>query len=148
MSSGYPCPNPVCSHVFSLESVSGVAALKCPQCGNLFHFRPSKGRPRAAAPAPAPAPQEASDAAAIVFAPPADSSLMALRQAKPRSRGQWTRAIVLTLLFVLSAWLLFSFFTYLRKHGDGRQAAGAVLEFEQSNFRFRPPGSSWERDDS
>jgi hypothetical protein len=151
MSSGYPCPNPACTHEFSLDSVSGVAALKCPECGNVFHFRLSKAAPRVAAPQPTPspptAPSQVADASAILFAPPAEVSPLTVRRSRPKPRGRWARSVVWALFFALSAWLLFAFYSYLRKQDGGRAPPEAALDFEQSNFRFRPPGSAWERDD-
>ncbi|MCI0642528.1 MAG: hypothetical protein L0Y70_25910, partial [Gemmataceae bacterium] len=39
MASELPCPNPVCTHVFAPEEVQSAAALRCPQCGQVFQFR-------------------------------------------------------------------------------------------------------------
>src|SRR5436309_3351439 len=34
----FPCPNPVCTQVFSPEDVRGVSSLTCPKCGTVFNF--------------------------------------------------------------------------------------------------------------
>lgn len=39
MPNGFPCPNPTCTHQFAADSVKGAAALTCPVCGTVFHFR-------------------------------------------------------------------------------------------------------------
>jgi hypothetical protein len=51
----YPCPNPLCPHVFQAAEVQAAAALKCPVCGQVFQFRagPAPGKP-AGKPNPAP----------------------------------------------------------------------------------------------
>jgi hypothetical protein len=76
MSQNLPCPNPVCSHIFTaaaIQQASG-AALKCPQCGNAFSFRPAQAAPAAkAAAAPvanAPAPKPIAPPAARAKATP------------------------------------------------------------------------------
>jgi hypothetical protein len=146
MATGYPCPNPACSHLFPSGSATGATALKCPVCGNVFHLRPSAAAPRPPAPAPKAPPQEASAASATIFAPPTAAGPI-VRQIQPKRRRSWAPVIVLTLLVALSAWLLYYFFTYLRNHGDAPAPMGAALDFEKSNFRFRPPAEGWERDD-
>ncbi|NBO92161.1 MAG: hypothetical protein EBV06_07575 [Planctomycetia bacterium] len=40
MAAGFPCPNPICTHVFPSETVKTAGELKCPRCGNLFRFGP------------------------------------------------------------------------------------------------------------
>jgi len=52
-----PCPNPVCTHVFSQAEVRGSSALKCPRCGHEFRLRsePSPAKPAAPRAIPAPA---------------------------------------------------------------------------------------------
>src|SRR5438874_432526 len=37
--SQFPCPNPICTHVFSAQEVQSAGALKCPVCGQVFQFR-------------------------------------------------------------------------------------------------------------
>jgi hypothetical protein len=62
MAKQLPCPNPACKHIFSAEEIQSAELLKCPQCGQMFRFRP----PAAAAPTPmAPAPKAASPAAPV-----------------------------------------------------------------------------------
>jgi hypothetical protein len=39
MSNGFPCPNPVCTHVFAPEVVKGAIELKCPKCNHAFVFQ-------------------------------------------------------------------------------------------------------------
>src|SRR5271165_2457548 len=41
----YPCPNPVCTHRFPMEQVQSASSLKCPVCGQTFHFRPPANKP-------------------------------------------------------------------------------------------------------
>src|SRR5438105_7894030 len=116
MTSGYPCPNPACSHVFSADLVGGATALKCPVCGNVFRLRPSKVASRVAPPRPTTAPPTAmqvpAESSSILFAPPTNLMPMDVRQSKPKRRGGWTRALVWMVFFVLSAWLLVAFYSY------------------------------------
>ncbi len=69
MSHTFPCPNPVCSHVFAPDAVKGAARLTCPQCEQVFDFRgnsPAAANAMAAKPAAAakpPAPRAAPVAA-------------------------------------------------------------------------------------
>jgi len=39
MTSGLPCPNPACKHLFAFTEVKGATALTCPRCGGVFQFR-------------------------------------------------------------------------------------------------------------
>jgi len=39
MRSGFPCPNPVCTHVFGPQDVKGASSLNCPRCGLSFTFQ-------------------------------------------------------------------------------------------------------------
>src|SRR5438128_938126 len=45
-----PCPNPMCSHVFTPEQVQGAAALLCPLFGTRFQFRPGEAKAQPAKP--------------------------------------------------------------------------------------------------
>ena len=38
MASGFPCPNPVCKHLFTLEDLKGLTFLKCPKCQKAFRM--------------------------------------------------------------------------------------------------------------
>src|SRR4051812_28756963 len=46
-----PCPNPACSHVFSLAEVQRASSLSCPRCGQVFLLRAASAAPAAQPPA-------------------------------------------------------------------------------------------------
>src|SRR5262245_7110641 len=48
MAKQLPCPNPICTHVFSAEEIQSAELLKCPKCGQMFRFRPPGSAPPAA----------------------------------------------------------------------------------------------------
>jgi hypothetical protein len=54
MPSHFPCPNPSCTHTFTLESVRGNPELVCPICHNVFRFHASSDGPSSATPRPRP----------------------------------------------------------------------------------------------
>ncbi len=70
----FPCPNPVCTQVFSADAVQGASSLVCPRCGTKFEFRPL-------APAPVPAAPKAAPQR-----PPGQTPRVAASPAKPASR--------------------------------------------------------------
>jgi hypothetical protein len=115
MPSGFPCPNPTCSHVFPPEAVKGAIALACPRCGSTFQFRsgaaaspapparpPKPVTPRAVTPPAPPVPLAAPVAPVVplawpvtpaeepvaAFAPPPDFATphLAKVRGRPRSR--------------------------------------------------------------
>jgi len=45
MSNCFPCPNPVCTHVFGLQDVKGASSLRCPRCGHSFTFQAKPASP-------------------------------------------------------------------------------------------------------
>jgi hypothetical protein len=55
MPNSYPCPNPTCTHTFTLEAVQGATVLVCPRCRGAFQFRPVNS-PAPAVPPPLPRP--------------------------------------------------------------------------------------------
>ncbi|MFO0864465.1 MAG: hypothetical protein U0744_07420 [Gemmataceae bacterium] len=67
MSQNLPCPNPVCSHIFTAAAIQQAAgaALKCPLCGSAFSFRTTQ------TPAPIPPKPAAAPVAKIPVAPAA-----------------------------------------------------------------------------
>ena len=74
-----PCPNPTCTHQFSVADLQSAAQIQCPRCG--FRF-PGKGKPSVApaleipapkpAAAPVPLPEASPIAATPILAAPVD----------------------------------------------------------------------------
>ncbi len=172
MTTGYPCPNPACSHVFPPAEVKGAAALSCPRCGAVFRFRAGgpTGAKRAAETVPiaiqvAP-PMRPSNgpAAEVPLATPVavDRSSgidFSLSRPRPLSRGRHTgrsrRGVWLTLLAVLVLggaigvgwWQFHSGAPILPVlSGTGGQTpTGSVHESSQFNYRFSLPPAPWQQ---
>jgi hypothetical protein len=104
MPATFPCPNPVCKHVFASEAI-GAASLVCPLCGTVLQFRnsvpppPEKPAPRPAVPpATTPAPptrkkeavRKEPPSATPVPAPPAVAARPPFAMPVPPPRAQPT----------------------------------------------------------
>src|SRR4051794_10081114 len=85
MADQFPCPNPTCTHVFTLAELQAGAQVGCPRCGFRMQGRgPAQpaGRPVApavplAAPVPAPI-------VAATLAPPAAAPIRQATPVQPR----------------------------------------------------------------
>src|SRR5579871_665668 len=149
MTSGYPCPNPACSHVFPPDSVTGAAALKCPRCGTVFRFRPTSARPASAPPAPA---RSAPEGFPVAF-DPAPGIVRLNRHARKRRRP-WMRAAVWGALVVVVLILVFRGIPWMRdtvipwfnqQYAADNPESGQI--FPKANCRFIFPGGKWKPDD-
>jgi hypothetical protein len=72
---GFACPNPVCTHVFPRDAVTGTGSVTCPRCGKVFQFRarntdPAPAKPAAAAGGTMPAAPEQARPAGAATQPP------------------------------------------------------------------------------
>lgn len=172
MTSGYPCPNPTCTHVFPYAAVTGKASLSCPRCGHVFQFhapaRPAKAaqlapaRPAPVAPAAAPEqvptaiPIHESVPVASELAPAHDGLVAVPSRLARRPKRSWGKTIV-TALFVLLAiggaggsvwWLVKKGVPLLPNidlvEGGGGSGGHTSKEF---NYRLTYPPAPWERDD-
>ena len=151
MTSGYPCPNPACTHVFSPDSVTGAASLKCPRCGTVFRFRPASARPAPPARVEA-TPPPASEGFPVAF-DPAPAVIRLNRRARKR-RPPWVRAVVWAALGVVVLILVFRGIPWMRdtvipwfnqQYAANNPEVGQI--FAQVNCRFVFPGGKWKLDD-
>lgn len=159
----FPCPNPVCTHAFSAETVRGATSLKCPQCGTVFQFgsgpaappRPSRVTKRPAPPSAKPSgdvpratPVDAAPSSALNFN--STSELVAprsRRQVKQKGQGSLARWMVLGLAAALGPALLVwagIWLAHFLKSERGEENAGNMANLY--NARFNWPGKAWTRD--
>src|SRR5260370_36431246 len=102
MADQFPCPNPTCTHVFTLAELQTAAQVGCPRCG----FRMQGRGPAQPAPPTRPAPAVARPVApAVPLAAPVQAPIVAatlvlpaaapMRQAKPvQPRASPARPVV------------------------------------------------------
>lgn len=92
MANTIPCPNPVCTHDFSLAEVQSAAQLLCPKCGfRMQGLAPAATKP--AAPAPKPAAPKPTAPAKPAAAAPANSVPVVAQPITPSAGRKVAQAV-------------------------------------------------------
>lgn len=164
MPSMFPCPNPVCTHVFSPDAVKGASSLVCPKCGTIFRFASAGTAKKSVAPkAPPPPPIAAVPMAQPVAAPdeagqdpPSFNFHSTADMVAPRTRraagkrglrrlfGWLAGLAAIVLVLAVAAWGGLWLRHFLaRNNSTGEDSIRAANAF---NARFVLPGKPWMRD--
>jgi hypothetical protein len=151
----FPCPNPACTHKFSLDSVQGTSSLVCPKCGTVFHFSSAAAKKPASPRTPRPISKAAVPIAQPVAASAASfdfnsTSEMVIPPSRRTARRRRHRLVgwLLTLFIGISVpalavwggmWVLY----FLKNQSIPDDTSPATEVF---NARFSWPGKPWTRD--
>src|SRR5262245_4679650 len=140
MSQLYPCPNPMCTHQFTAQDLSGVASVTCPRCGMVIQLRAAAPRPPAA---PTVAmPQQASPApvtAAPVEAPDDPAAPIVRARPRARSRDALTYTLVIGGFLLLASFGVIAFIVSSSGGGFGRILGGrGGYKNSALNYHFDP----------
>jgi hypothetical protein len=130
MTTGHPCPNPTCAHVFAAEEIRGAAALVCPRCGGRFELQPGADGP--------PPVEEEADTGVLVD--------WRHRHARPpSSTGKLFAVLLIASGAVTAALLALWWFDLLPGVGGGRFF---TFKDRKHNFHLVVPRGSWKEDEA
>jgi hypothetical protein len=128
MTTGHPCPNPTCAHVFSSDEVRDAIALVCPRCGSRFPLQAEVDDP--------PPPEE--EISALV-----DWHNRSVRP--PSSTGKLFAVLLIASGAVTAALVALWWFDLLPGVGGGRPF---TFKDRKHNFHLVVPQGSWKEDEA
>jgi hypothetical protein len=146
MSQLYPCPNPMCTHQFTAQDLSGVASVTCPRCGMVIQLRAAQPKPPAAPTVAMPQQVLAAPVAAAPVEAPDDPTAPIVRaRPRARSRDALTYTLVIGGFLLLASFGVIGFIVSSRGGGLGRILGGrGGYKNSALNYHFDPNVSGWE----